>query len=57
MKNIIVGTTTGAIFGAAISMIIPCQNNNMIKKKIMKKGRKLRSRLIKKVAGVIYKVI
>lgn len=57
MKNIIVGTTTGAIFGAAISMIIPCQNNNSIKKKFMKKGKKLRSRLIKKVAGVVYKVI
>ena len=27
MKNFIVGTTTGAIVGAAISMVIPCSDN------------------------------
>ena len=57
MKNIIVGTTTGAIFGAAISMIIPCKKNSSIKNNFMKKGKKLRSRLIKKVASVVYKII
>lgn len=57
MKNIIVGTTTGAICGAAISMVIPCKSSNHLKKRLIRKGRKLKSRLIKKIAGVVCKVI
>lgn len=56
MKNFIFGTTTGAIVGAAISMVIPCSDNRF-RNKILKKGKKVRSRIIKKVAGIMYKIM
>ena len=36
MKNFIVGTTTGAIVGAAISMVIPCSDNRFRNIKLCK---------------------
>lgn len=56
MKNFIVGTTTGAIVGAAISIVIPCSDNRF-RNKILKKSKKVRSRIIKKVAGIVYKIM
>lgn len=62
MKNVILGTTAGALVGAAISMAIPCCDNKMKnnfmrnKKKFIKKSKRAKSQIIKKIAGIIYKV-
>lgn len=52
MKKLIVSTATGAIVGAAVYKIIPC-NDNKITNKIMKRSKKMKHKIMKKISIII----
>lgn len=59
MKNLIITTTVGALVGAAVSFSIPyCSTNKFIRKrnKVIRKGKRAKTQLIKRIAGIIYKI-
>lgn len=56
MKKIIFGTTAGALVGAAISMAVPCCEDNF-KNRFFKKGKRFKTRIIKRVAHAMYKMM
>ncbi len=67
MRKLIIGTTAGALVGAAIcGGSCMGMNKNKLKKskkrflksknRFMKKGKRFKRNLVKQIAGVIYKV-
>lgn len=56
MKKIIFGTTAGALVGAAIFMAVPCCEGNF-RGSFFKKGKRFKTRIIKRVAHAMYKMI
>lgn len=58
MKNFVIATTAGAIVGATVSMILPLEKSkSKFKSRILKKGKRAKSKIVKEIAGFMYRVI
>lgn len=60
MRNLFLTTTVGALVGVAVSMSIPHHSSRCKfiknKNKFIRRGKKIKAHIIKKIAGVIYKI-
>ena len=57
MKNLIIGTTTGAVVGATISMFTPCKGKTRHRIFKRSKHRKFKSHIMKNLFKFVYKFV
>lgn len=56
MKNFVIATAAGAIVGATVSMVLPCDKSKF-KNRVLKRGKKAKSKIVKEIAGFMYRMM
>lgn len=56
MKNFVIAVAAGAIVGATVSMVVP-QDKSKFKNRVLKKGKRSKSKIVREIAGFMCRVI